>query len=949
MSSASHPTPNLPDELEDALADLLLRGSADKDALLDGLIAEHPEHAPALKTRASKLRGAAQSGSDGPFDDFGSDATPPIETIGPYELIRVLGRGGMGTVHLARQSEPVQRKVAIKVIQGGSREMLARFELERQALAVMSHPSIAQVFDAGISTSGQPYFVMEYVAGEPLTDYCDGHRFTLEARIALFQQVCRGVQHAHRKGVLHRDLKPANILVADNEGKPAVKIIDFGLARALDERLGQDSVHTLHGQLLGTPEYMSPEQAAGDALGVDTRSDTYSLGVVLYELLCGELPMDTAELRSGSSADIQRRILEHEPSKPSTKVSTMSGPASTAQARCLTRSTLHRQLKGDLDWIVLRAMAREPERRYETPADLAHDLNRYLANEPVLAGPPTAGYRFKKFVRRNRGRVAAGSILLVAMIVAWIGTAVGLGRAQREQARAEGALRSVHEISRWFLVDFHDQIDDLPGTLEARRQLVAQSLRYLDELASQRGDDYELAFDIALGYQRVGMIQGWPNQPNLGDREGALVSFQEVLDLCDVIESERPGAFPVDVLRVDVQLRIVDVHAANLDVEEAQAALEQARPLLERVDDPGELRNFEFAVTCREALLIRRGGDAAAALVVYHQAEVMLLEQAEAEASDLQLTSIGSLYFGLASLYSDEFSEDPRWEPERALVYFAQALEAYESLASRHPNSAFSVQTVITTRQGMASIHRRLGKLELAAEEFQMNVEAVEATLRLDPRNSWALESLGFSGQGLARTLRDLQRYDEAADAFEKTLTASNMVREFRPDDPRELRRHATTLEMLGGVHAKRADVPALRSAYARALVIWEAVQASPLDQWERTAVADARGRLVGHLEQLGALAPLLEELRMLDQELSESTAESGQLEHALAVRVRIGTTLFELAQQDQDSAVAVTRFEESLSILREALYAPQLPASVSTGLPQTIAAVEELLRQRSN
>jgi formylglycine-generating enzyme required for sulfatase activity len=367
-------------------------------------------------------------GTTQPYDREG-----PAERIGPYRILATLGEGGMGTVYAAEQREPVRRRVALKVIKLGmdSKAVLARFALERQALAVMNHDAIAKVFDAGTTERGQPYFALELVEGLPITRYCDEHRLDLRARIALFQQVCAGVQHAHQKGVIHRDLKPGNVLCALRGEQHTAKIIDFGVARATDHQLVAQTIFTEQGMLVGTPEYMSPEQAAGNALAIDTRTDVYSLGVILYELLAGALPFDSRALRAAGMLEMQRKIREDEPPRPSTKITTLGEHAHDfARARRTNVPGLAKALRGEIDWIVLNALAKEPERRYASADHLAQDLDRHLAHEPVLAGPPGAGYRLRKWARRYRGPVIAAVVVLLALVAGAIGTFVQYRRAE---------------------------------------------------------------------------------------------------------------------------------------------------------------------------------------------------------------------------------------------------------------------------------------------------------------------------------------------------------------------------------------------------------------------------------------------------------------------------------------------------------------------------------------
>jgi serine/threonine protein kinase len=424
------------DDLVDELtAECLNRLEEEGESVVDSVCAARPD-------LIGHVRGALQQ-----LVCIGLADPPEAQTdreIGPYRLMEKLGSGGMGTVYRAEQREPVHRQVALKVIKKGmdSEQMLARFERESQALAAMNHTAIAKVYDAGLTGSGQPFFAMELVEGVPITTYCDDHRLSVPERIALFQQVCRGVQHAHQKGILHRDLKPSNVLVGRQGDEHQVKIIDFGLARATVSDTGEETLFTQLGQLVGTPEYMSPEQAAGLPTQLDTRTDVYSLGVLLYELLVGDLPFRSEELRRVGIDEIRRILREQDPPKPSTRVSTIEGQASgPANSRRLSPSSMRRVLLGDLDWIVMRAMDKDPARRYESPINLAMDLDRYLGHEPVLAGPPSALYRIGKFTRKYRGPVIAAGLVFLTSVVGAVAFWFKAEDAQRQGnvARSEKA------------------------------------------------------------------------------------------------------------------------------------------------------------------------------------------------------------------------------------------------------------------------------------------------------------------------------------------------------------------------------------------------------------------------------------------------------------------------------------------------------------------------------
>jgi serine/threonine protein kinase len=376
--------------------------------------------------------------------DHSQIAERPGAEIGPYRLIEQIGEGGFGVVFLAEQTEPVRREVALKVVKAGmgTKEVVARFEAERQALAMMDHPNIAKVLGSGATESGRPYFVMELVRGIPITEYCDQCKLTTRERLDLFVLVCQAVQHAHQKGVIHRDLKPSNVLIAMQDGRPVPKIIDFGVAKAVNQRLTEHTLKTRFAQILGTPLYMSPEQAELSPLGVDTRSDIYSLGVLLYELLTGTTPFDKDRLYSASFDELRQIIRTEEPPRPSTRLSTLAAEmAATVADRHRTDARhLQQTIRGDLDWLVMKAMEKDRSRRYESASSLARDIDRYLADEPVEACPPSAAYRLRKFVRRNRAVVLTAGLVLSTLLVGIAGTSWQAVRATSERNQKQNAL-----------------------------------------------------------------------------------------------------------------------------------------------------------------------------------------------------------------------------------------------------------------------------------------------------------------------------------------------------------------------------------------------------------------------------------------------------------------------------------------------------------------------------
>jgi len=398
-------------------------------------------NAPLRQRIESLLAEHQQLGSFMDVPSPGATLDQPTERlgtqIGPYKLLQQIGEGGMGVVYMAEQTEPVQRKVALKVIKPGmdTRQVIARFEAERQALAMMDHVNIARVLDAGTTEQGRPYFVMELVNGVPITKYCDDNRLTPRQRLELFVPVCQAIQHAHQKGIIHRDIKPSNVMVTLYDGKPVPKIIDFGVAKATEQKLTERTLFTQYGTMVGTLEYMSPEQAEMSALGVDTRSDIYSLGVLLYELLTGSTPLSSKRMKEAAYAEILRLIKEEEPPKPSTRLSD-SGEAlaSISAQRHMEPAKLSKLMRGELDWIVMKTLEKDRNRRYETANGFAADVQRYLNDEPVQACPPSAWYRFRKFARRNKRAMATATLLGVMLLTAVGAVAGSLGWAVHNRA-----------------------------------------------------------------------------------------------------------------------------------------------------------------------------------------------------------------------------------------------------------------------------------------------------------------------------------------------------------------------------------------------------------------------------------------------------------------------------------------------------------------------------------
>jgi serine/threonine protein kinase len=510
----------------------------------------------------------------------------PGSGIGPYKLLQQIGEGGMGVVYMAEQQHPVRRKVALKVIKPGfdTRQVIARFEAERQALALMDHENIAKVLDAGATESGLPYFVMELVHGVHITEFCDRNRLPPRQRLALFLQVCRAVQHAHMKGVIHRDIKPTNVLVTLREGVPVPKVIDFGIAKATGQQLTEKTLFTRFAQMVGTPLYMSPEQAEMTGIDVDTRSDIYSLGVLLYELLTGTTPVDQVRFKQAAFDEVLRIIREEEPPRPSTRLSTMDEQERSISAarRRSDPQRLGHLVRGDLDWIVMKALEKDRSRRYETANGLAMDLERYLADEAVLARPPSPLYRLTKLVRRHRGLFAAAAAVLLTLAGGIVGTTLGLVRAERarhaEADRAEGERRAKEraeaslDLARASVEKYLGTVTDDPKLVrddfhQLRKRLLESAVPFFEQLAAQEGDDPAVEAGRGDAYLRLATLR-----MELGEYEAARKDCEAMRAIFTRLAADFPGEY---AYRHGLALSRHNLASAlcNLGNHEAAAAL----------------------------------------------------------------------------------------------------------------------------------------------------------------------------------------------------------------------------------------------------------------------------------------------------------------------------------------------------------------------------------------
>ncbi len=646
---------------------------------------------------------------------------PGTIIAGRYKLLEEIGQGGMGTVWAAEQTTPVRRKVALKLIKAGmdSRSVLARFEAERQALALMDHPNIAKVLDGGLTESGRPYFVMEYVKGVPITEYCDATRLSVEERLNLFVQVCSALQHAHQKGIIHRDLKPSNILVAPYDDKPVPKVIDFGLAKAMHQSLTEKTLYTAHEMVLGTPLYMSPEQAQLNNLDVDTRSDIYSHGVLLYELLTGTTPLERERFKEAAWDEIRRMIREEEPPRPSIRLSSTDTLPSLATCRHTEPAKLKTLVRGELDWIVMKALEKDRIRRYETASGLARDIQRYLNDEVVEARPPSRGYRIGKFVRRHKARVMAAGLVLLALLAGIAGTTWGLIREARANAQlaasllrerktnadlssANAKVQARYNLAVEAIKTFHTGVSEdfllrEEKFKDLRNRLLKSASDFYGKLGALLGNESDFASRRALARSTFELAR---LTEQVGHKEDALGAHRSVLAAREALAAE-PGA---DIeTKVEVGRSLTEV-TSLLDLmgkaDEAVAAYRRLESLLKGPAGSNPAARAELAACCtRLARVLQHAGrpDEALAACLRARADLEALSAAAGATNNVRRDLAETVHQIACHLwYTGKLAE--------AVHEFRAALEIGQKLADEKP-------AVPEFRFNLARSHEFLGKI----------------------------------------------------------------------------------------------------------------------------------------------------------------------------------------------------------------------------------------------
>ena len=890
---------------------------------------------PVLQARIEamlRLQDQDPSFLEPPGDDRGAAASPAPDLgaqIGPYTLIRKIGEGGMGTVFLAEQSQPVKRTVAIKIIKPGmdSRRVIARFEAERQALALMDHPNIAKVLDAGATgatdalagsrkqnadpgteifslaslfSGGRPYFVMELVNGVPITKYCDEQRLTPRERLELFIPVCQAVQHAHQKGIIHRDLKPSNVLIALYDGKPVPKIIDFGVAKAVGSSLTEWTELTEFGSVIGTLEYMSPEQAEPGQPDIDTRSDIYSLGALLYELLTGTTPLQPKRLHGAALLELLRIVREEEPPVPSLRLSTTEELPSIAANRRLEPKKLSGLVRGDLDWIVMKCLEKNRTRRYETANGLARDIERYLNDEVVEACPPSAGYRIRKFARKYKKALVTVGAFAVLLVTA---TVVSLGLAswalqERKQAEGQKQLaesnfkKALKAVDQMLTRVGEAQLLNVPQMEPVRRDLLQDALRFYQEFLRERNDSPLVRSEAASAYKRMGsilvllgnrdegeeayrqavvlleqLLAQSPGDPVLGNKLAGVhidlgllyhttqrwpkaeASLQRAVSILDKLANEHPSLLMnrVDLAKSHLSLVLIYRQMGNLNQGEQE--FRKSMSLLDSLlaSDPTNLEYLTLKARCYQKVALVYGAQGHTAEAKSACQESLAINQRlvrdQPDVVDHQKT-MAETYNNLGLFYARDRQHD------KADAAYKQSLALNEAILHDHPKVVDYIVDVGGSYTNMATHVRRTRSPAESLEWSAKAIRLLEPVLQQDPRDVRARMYLFDVFMGRGQALLQMKRLEEARKDWRKMVELSAgqshiSMRLFRPAPLARLGDHLQATAEIETL-LKEGSVQGLNLytfAYAYSLSSSAAANDARLPPAERNKLADKYGR----------------------------------------------------------------------------------------------------------
>ena len=856
------------------------------------------------------------------------------DTIGTYRVIRELGRGGMGVVYLALQEENgFKRHVAIKVLKRGmdTATILQRFALERQVLGVLNHPNVARLYHAGETDQGLPYFVMEYVDGQPINRFCDTHRLRIGERLALFRKVCAAVHHAHQHLVVHRDLKPRNILVT-SDGEP--KLLDFGIAKLINPDLAvAGGGFTTQDQRVMTPEYASPEQVRGDP--ISTASDIYAMGVLLYEIVSGHRPYHVR-----NRVDMDRYICEEDPERPSTAISRVeefeqfdedsgfSTSRITPQDVCRLREDrpqrLRRRLTGDVDNIVMMAMRKEPQRRYQSAEQFSADLQRHMDGLPVLARRDTFGYRCRKFVGRNRAGVGAAAAIVILLVGGIVGTASGLVAEREQRERADKRFDQVRELAHTFMFDFHDAIQKLDGSLPARELLVTTALEYLEGLGDEAGDDPLLRRDLADGYQRVGDIRGGTRNPSLGDTVGAMENYRTAQRMRTKVLDGDPGDPQLQHEMSKSLMRVGDILMTTGNLTEALAIHQEALGYSGKAagTDPKYRRSVAFDLNNIGAVLAKLGRIEEAS-GYYSRVLAIRRESARAEPRN-------ELYQRNLSVALNRVGGVGRkmGDPNAALELYHEAMEIRVRLLESNPTFGREKRDVMVQHFLIAEVLLDLDQPDDALHHVEQCLPIVAQRATDNPTSARAHRDVAMIDEILGRIQLMRGDTDAALGTFQRLILETVALNMSDPDDSYNRALFGKSYERLGD-HAVAIDnLSSAIDGYRDALDVFEAIAAATPESFEhRVNFARVLQRLGSALSEIDGSSEA--RMRLLSaQELYETLLEAQP--RWVEIRLGLASTLqarAALYESDGDDGAAAAAVQRAITLLAESNATPATDA----------------------
>ena len=911
----------------DAYLDAECGENASLRAEVEALLLAHDNASGFLATAARDERGTA-TGPARPRVPA-PHAEGPGTLIGPYRLLQQIGEGGMGTVYMAEQKQPVRRKVALKIIKPGmdSAQVVARFEAERQALALMDHPNIAKVLDAGTTDSGRPFFVMELVNGIPITDYCDQARLTTDERLKLFVGVCQAIQHAHQKGVIHRDIKPSNVLVTLVDGKPIPKVIDFGVAKAIGQQLTERSLFTHFGSIVGTLEYMSPEQAALSGVDVDTRSDVYALGVILYELLTGSTPLERSKLREAAYTEILRRIKEEEPPKPSARLSSSGDRlGSIASTRSTDAKHLSRAVRGDLDWVVMKSLEKDRSRRYETANGFARDVERYLSGDPVEAGPPSALYRFKKLAKKHRvalNTAAAFALLLILATTVSIALMLRALAAERVAANrldvinranvsltnARASIQARFDLAMEAIKTFHTGVSEdvllsNDNLKPVRDRLLGDAAKFYKRLGGQLKSGTDQASRRALGqaYSEMALLAS-----KIGATDEAIAAHRQALEVRRRLAAE-PNAD--DETKADVGRSLNDlgfVLSGTSHKHEAQASYEEAQRLLEslRRGSPAltSVRHELARSLHYRGMLLSETGKPAEAIDAYRAALAIRQGLADSDRGNTQFQydlAAGHLDIGNLQRETGKTAE--------ALASIEEARSIVQGLVDANPSAIKYQRVLAASHLNMGFVLHRTGKTREALVSYELARIIFQRLADANPAVTQVNEDLALIHHNIGVLLCQTGNMGEGMASVDIARTIRQRLADANPAVIRFQRDLAQSHDNIG-IFLQETGKPteALASLRAGLLISQRLADANP-------NVTNFQGMLAGSHNQIGKIlretgkpAEALESFKVclaVRRRLADSNPAVTDFQYGMAVaHVEVGLLLFTTGKPEEGLA----------------------------------------------